>query len=179
MWDTLCKYTSRVRSIIQTSNSTSIEALGSILLSCPLAPTSLFPNLRKLTWHAIGTRGAANFLRMAFVPTLLFLDVTVSSVSTSLAFLSVLSSLGTLCPRLQSLYMNREPLTGHSYCKIIPFVIKSFSTLHHLRTLRAWDIGDQGIQHIMQLRALRPLSLDLSSWSIGEERSYLQLPGFS
>ncbi|KAG1869802.1 hypothetical protein C8R48DRAFT_99907 [Suillus tomentosus] len=178
MWDTLCKYTSRVRSIIQTSNSTSIEALGSILLSCPLSPTSLFPNLRKLTWHANGTRGAADFLRMVFVPTLLFLDVTVSSVSTSLAFLSVLSSLGTLCPRLQSLYLNREPSTDHSYCKIIPFVIKPFSTLHHLRTLRAWDIGDQGIQHIMQLRALKWLSLDLSSLSIGEEQLYLQLPGF-
>ncbi|KAG1900593.1 uncharacterized protein F5891DRAFT_909718, partial [Suillus fuscotomentosus] len=102
MWDTLCKYTSRVRSIRQIYH-TSIEALGSILLSCPLAPTSLFPNLRELTWHANGTRGAADFLRMALVPTLLILDVTVSSVSTSHAFLSVLSSLGTSCPHLQSL----------------------------------------------------------------------------
>lgn len=178
MWDTLCKYTSRVRSIRQTSNSMSIEALGSILLSCPLAPTSLFPNLRELAWHANGTRGAADFLRMAFVPTLLVLDVAVSSDSTSLAFLLVLSSLGTLCPRLRSLYMHYEHLTGHSYCKIIPFVIKPFSTLHHLRTLQVWDIGDQGIQHIMQLRALQSLSLDLDSWPIGENRLYLQLPGF-
>ncbi|KAG2111184.1 uncharacterized protein F5147DRAFT_771916 [Suillus discolor] len=178
MWDTLCKYTSRVRSIRQTYSSMSIEALGSILLSCPLAPRSLFPNLRKLTWRANGTRGAADFLRVAFVPTLLVLNVAVSSVSTSIAFLSVLSSLGTLCPRLQSLYMDYEPLTDHSYCKIIPFVIKPFSTLHHLRALQVWDIGDQGIQHIMQLRALQSLTLDLNSWSIGEKRSYLRLPGF-
>lgn len=66
MWDTLSKYTSRVHSVTQSDNSVFIEPLSLMLLSCPLA-ASLFPRLRRLTWHADATRGAAEFLRVTFV----------------------------------------------------------------------------------------------------------------
>ncbi|KAG1752896.1 hypothetical protein EDB19DRAFT_972773 [Suillus lakei] len=78
MWDTLSRYTSRVHSIAvkQTSDPLAIiEHLGLIMLSCPSTPASLFPKLRSLVWHGGGTRSAAEFLRMAFVPSLLYLDM--------------------------------------------------------------------------------------------------------
>jgi len=176
MWDALCRYTSRVHSITQQYNSASMEALSSILLSCPLAPASLFPNLRQLTWVADGTCGVVDFLRMAFVPTLLVLDVVI--YSTSPAFLSVLSSLGTLCPRLQSMTLSYYPLADRLVNKFSPFIIKPISKLHHLRALEVWDLGDQGIRHIMELQALQSLTLNLTVSSTWEKRSHLQLPGF-
>ncbi|KAG0694386.1 hypothetical protein DFH29DRAFT_1006385 [Suillus ampliporus] len=52
------------------------------------------------------------------------------------------------------------------------------SRLHHLRTLRVWDLGNTGIDHIMQLQALRTLHLDLKISSAGESRkSHLSFPG--
>src|ERR1700693_6276397 len=81
MWDTLSRYTSRVHSITQSENSSFIEPLSLILLSCPSAPASFFPTLRRLTWRADATRDAAEFLRMALVPSLLSLTVQMSSPS--------------------------------------------------------------------------------------------------
>ncbi|KAG2132633.1 hypothetical protein BD769DRAFT_549710 [Suillus cothurnatus] len=177
MWDALCRYTSRVHSITQQYNSASMEALSSILLSCPLAPASLFPNLRQLTWVADGTCGVVDFLRMAFVPTLLVLDVVI--YSTSPAFLSVLSSLGTLCPRLQSMTLSYYPLADRLVNKFSPFIIKPISKLHHLRALEVWDLGDQGIRHIMELQALQSLTLNLTVSSTWEKTVAFATPRLS
>ncbi|KAG0706741.1 hypothetical protein DFH29DRAFT_1076734 [Suillus ampliporus] len=179
MWDTLCKYTSRVHSITVTQSSRLtdiIEPFGLLMLSCPLAPGSLFPNLRKLTWSADGTHGAAEFLRMAFVPSLLVLDVRVSSASS--AFITILSSLGALCPHLQDMAVRIQRGNDDSFRKISPFITQPISQLHHLHKLLVWDLGDQGIEHVMQLPALQSLSLDLRTLSAWERRLDLQFPGF-
>ncbi|KAG1750451.1 uncharacterized protein EDB91DRAFT_1217140 [Suillus paluster] len=172
MWDILCKYTTRVYSITQSGRSAVIEALGSLMLSYPSASASLFPNLRKLTWHADGTHCAAEFLRMAFVPTHLFLDMRISSASP--IFLSVLSSLGTLSPHLRIMTMKYPSATNDSLRKASPFIAQSISQLHHLRKLSIWDLGNQGMERLMQLRALQTLWLDLK----GDRRSHLRVPGF-
>ncbi|KAG2043390.1 hypothetical protein BDR03DRAFT_1087600 [Suillus americanus] len=182
MWDTLSRYTSYVRSITQPGNSTSIEPLGLILLSCPLAPASLFPKLCRLTWHADVTRGATEFLRMAFVPSLLSLSLNVHISSASPAFLPVFSSLGTLCPRLHSMNLRSShlhPVDAPSPNNS-PFIIQPISQLHHLRNLEVWDLGIQGIQQIMLLRALQKLTLDFraSSSSAWSRRLPSQLLGF-
>lgn len=179
MWDTLCKYTSRVHSIIATQSrrfEAIVEPLGSLMLSFPSTPASLFPNLRKLSWSANGTRGATEFLRMALVPSLLVLDVQISS--TSSVFLSVLSSVGALCPHLRDMALRIRPATDEFFRKISPFVTPPISQLHHLHSLSVWDPGNQGIEHIMQLRALRSLCLDLRTFSASERKSRLELPGF-
>lgn len=194
IWGILCKYTSRVHSITQSDRSAVIEPLGSLMLSCPSTPASLFPNLRKLKWHTDGTHCAAEFLRMAFVPTLLSLDMQISSPST--IFLSVLSSLGTLCPDLQIMNIlfpsathdnlfpsaTRDilfPSATHDLLrKTSPFVAQSISQLHRLQGLFVWDLGNQGNEHLMQLPALRTLWLDLKASSAWGRRSPLQLPGF-
>ncbi|KAG2357925.1 hypothetical protein BDR07DRAFT_1379756 [Suillus spraguei] len=59
-----------------------------------------------------------------------------------------------------------------------PFIAQSISQLHNLRTLRLWDLGNTGIDHIMQLQALRTLHLDLRILSAGERKSHLPFPGF-
>jgi len=177
MWDTLSKYTSRVHSVTQSHNSMILEPLSLILLSCPLAPASLFPKLRRLTWHANVTPGAAEFLRMAFVPSLLSLEVLTSFVSP--AFLLVLSSLGTFCPRLQSMTLGSRRAFDVSL-NSSPFIVQPISQLHHLRDLEVWDLGIQGIQHIMLLQALREVTLDfrISSSSAWDRCLPSSLPGF-
>ncbi|KAG1761783.1 hypothetical protein EDD22DRAFT_804142 [Suillus occidentalis] len=175
-WGILNKYTSRVHSITQSDSLTVIGLLGSLMLSCPSAPASLFPNLRSLTWYADGTHYAAEFLRMAFVPTLLFLDIQISSASS--IFLSVLSSLGTLCPHIQELDMQLPSATSDLVHKTSPFVAQSISQLHCLEVLHVWDLGNQGNEHLMQLPALKELWLDLKTSSAWEGRSLLQFPGF-
>ncbi|KAG1751464.1 uncharacterized protein EDB91DRAFT_1243725 [Suillus paluster] len=181
MWETLARYTSRVHSItvVQFAKDTIlpvIERLSLIMLSCPSAPASLFPNLRKLTWYADGTRGAADFLRMAFVPSLVEVNLRIASASS--AFLSVLSSLGTLCPRLQSMAVRIHLAGNDSPRKISPFITQSISQLHYLLSLTVWDLGNEGMKRVMQLRALQSLSLDLTALSAWETWLHLQFPGF-
>ncbi|KAG2125762.1 hypothetical protein DEU56DRAFT_565087 [Suillus clintonianus] len=147
------------------------------MLSCPSTPASIFPNLRKLRWRADGTQCAAQFLRVALVPTLLDLDINISSPS-SICFLSVLSSLGTLCPHLLIIHMRSPSATNDLLHKISPFIVQSISQLHHLKTLLVWDLGNQGNEQLMQLRALRKLGLYLKSSSAWERRSHLRFPGF-
>ncbi|KAG0700855.1 hypothetical protein DFH29DRAFT_1000766 [Suillus ampliporus] len=180
MWDTLFKYTSRVHSITVSESGSRgdralIELVTVLMLSCPSTPASLFPNLRKLAWRA---DGIAEFLRMVLVPSILVLDVQISS--TSPAFLSVLSSLGTLCPHLQNMTVtvNLRRATDDLLHKISPFIAQPIPQLHHLHTLSVWDLGSQGIEHLMQLRALQSLSLNLKTSSAWDTKSPLQFPGF-
>ncbi|KIK37254.1 hypothetical protein CY34DRAFT_93075 [Suillus luteus UH-Slu-Lm8-n1] len=177
MWDTLSRYTSRVHSITQSRKSKFIELLSLIILSYPSAPTSFFPNLRQLTWFTDATtHDAAVFLRMALVPSLLSLTVQISPASP--AFLSVFSSLGTLCPRLQCMTLDHgrsidEPSSN------LPFIMQPISQLRHLRGLDIWGVGIQEIQQIMLLGALQRLVLAMvSPSSAWDKPSPLQLPGF-
>ncbi|KAG2355750.1 hypothetical protein BDR07DRAFT_1613517 [Suillus spraguei] len=177
MWNTFCNYASRVHSITQSVTSQNIDRLGLLMMSCPSAPmsSSLFPNLVHLTWNADGTRSAAEFLRMALVPSLVVFSLQVCSPSPS--FLAVLSSLGASCPHLRVLntvYRQSEELSR----KVSPFITQSISQLQHIQTLAIWDIGNQGIKHVMQLRALRFLSLDFTTSSAWDAKLYFPLPGF-
>ncbi|KAG2028851.1 hypothetical protein BDR03DRAFT_976267 [Suillus americanus] len=179
MWDTLFKYTFRVRSITakQTSHpSAIIGSLSVIMMSYPSTSAPLFPNLRELTWHAGGSYFAAEFLRMTFVPSLRVLTLRFTSASST--FLSILSSLGTLCPHLQSMTLRYRPEMEDLSSKISPFVAQSISQLRNLHTLMLWDLANPGIDHIMQLQALRTLDLDLRTLSVGERQSLLPFPGF-
>ncbi|KAG1762908.1 hypothetical protein EDD22DRAFT_537528 [Suillus occidentalis] len=177
MWDTLSRYTSRVHSITQSRKSKFIELLSLIILAYPSAPTSFFPNLRQLTWFTDDTtHDAAEFLRMALVPSLLSLTVRISPASP--AFLSVFSSLGTLCPRLQCMTLNHGRSIDEPFSKS-PFIMQPISQLRHLCDLHIWDMGIQEIQQIMQLEALQRLVLDMHvSLSAWDKPSPLQLPGF-
>ncbi|KAG2111176.1 uncharacterized protein F5147DRAFT_771909 [Suillus discolor] len=175
MWHTLVKYTSRVHSITVLDDMEAIDLLCAIILSCSSAPASLFPNLHKLKWHASGTHCAAQVLRMVFVPSLLELNMDIPSASS--AFLSVLSTLGTSCPRLQNMSLNYGPSFPILSFKASPFITRSISQLHHLHTLSVCDLGIQGIKHLTELRALESLSLkftDPSDWDTVD----LSFPGF-
>ncbi|KAG1751466.1 uncharacterized protein EDB91DRAFT_609358 [Suillus paluster] len=68
MWATLSGYTFHVHTITvtQTCPLKFIEALSLIMMSYPSGPASLFPNLRKLTWGADGTRGSSRVLAHGF-----------------------------------------------------------------------------------------------------------------
>ncbi|KAG2740912.1 hypothetical protein P692DRAFT_20880501 [Suillus brevipes Sb2] len=179
MWDTLFKYTLRVRSITvkRTSHpSAIIGSLSVIMLSYPSASAPLFPNLRELTWYAGGYHFTAEFLRMTLVPSLRVLTLRFTSASSS--FLSLLSSLGTLCPHLQNMTLKYYPAMEDLSNKLSPFIAQSISQLRNLHTLMLWDLANPGMDHIMQLQALRTLDLDLRTSSVGERQSLLPFPGF-
>lgn len=175
MWHTLFKYTSRVHSITVPNDMEAINPVCLLVLSCSSAPALLFPNLRKLEWHASGTHCAADFLRMVFVPSLLELNMDIPSASS--AFFSVLSSLGTSCPRLQNMSLNYGFRPLILSFEASPFITRPISQLHHLHTLSVCDLGIQGIEHLTELRALESLSLKFtidSAWDIVD----LSLSGF-
>ncbi|KAG2074692.1 hypothetical protein BDR04DRAFT_1071132 [Suillus decipiens] len=184
LWSTLFEYSSRVHSITVSQKSIPsavIEPLSMLLLSSPSPSASWFPNLQKLTWDADGTNTFAPFLRMALVPSMLVLHVEISSASESnTTFLSVLSSLGTLCPHLQNVTMRIRRLNNDftSLQHISPFIAQPISQLHHLHTLSVWDAGSEVTEHAMKLRAMQSLSLDLRASSAWDDKPRFQFPGF-
>ncbi|KAG2043386.1 hypothetical protein BDR03DRAFT_1087596 [Suillus americanus] len=182
MWHTLFKYTSRVHSIIVPRSNCDravIEPLCLLMLSCSSPPGSLFLNLCKLKWGANGTHCAADFLRMMFVPSLVEFKLDMHLYSASSAFLSVLSSLGTLCPHLQNMTLSFAPPPTHALSvKLSPFIIRPISQFHHLHTLSIWDIGIQGMERFVELQALESLRLDLTVSSTWHTKSDLSFPGF-
>ena len=111
---------------------------------------------------------------MAFVPSLLSLDMYISA-SPSSAFLSVFSSLGSFSPHLEEMtVVTHETSDIH---RVSSFVTQPILQLHRLHTLSIWDIGNQGIEHLMQQPALQSLSLDLRT-SCRDRRAQSQFPGF-
>ncbi|KAG1777765.1 hypothetical protein EV702DRAFT_1196975 [Suillus placidus] len=179
LWDTLFEYSSRVRSItVKSIPSAVIEPLSVLMLTSPSTPASWFPNLHKLTWHADGTHKFAPFLRMVLVPSMLVFHMEIFSACS--AFLSVLSCLGTLCPDLQNMTMRirRESDDFKLLHQISPFIAQSISQLHHLHTLSVWDSGSEITEHVMKLRAMQSLSLDLRASSAWGEKPRFQFPGF-
>ncbi|KAG1762907.1 hypothetical protein EDD22DRAFT_1050458 [Suillus occidentalis] len=182
LWDTLFEYLSRVHSITVTQKSipsTVIEPLNVLMLASPSTPMSWFPNLHKLTWHADATRILAPFLRMALVPSVLVLTVEISSPP-DYTFLSVLSSLGALCPYLQNMTfrIRHESEDFDLSHQISPFIAQPISQLHHLHTLSIWDAGSEVLELVMKLRAIQSLSLDLRTSSAWDEKPRFQSPGF-
>ena len=110
---------------------------------------------------------------MAFVPSLSSLDIKIFSPSST--FLSVISSLGASCPHLQDVTLALATYET-SKDKVSPFILQPISQLQNLHTLSIWDLGNRGIGHIMQLPALRSLSLNLKGEpSIRDSQSQLQL----
>lgn len=177
LWDTLFEYLSCVRSItVKSIPPAVIEPLTVLMLSSPSTPASWFPNLHKLTWHADGTHKFAPFLRMALVPSLLVLYVEISAADST--FLSVLSSLGTLCPYLQDMTTHIRHKSDDLWHPISPFIAQSISQLRHLHTLSAWDTGSKVTEHVMKLPAMQSLSLDLRSSSDWGKKPQFQFPGF-
>jgi hypothetical protein len=113
---------------------------------------------------------------MTLVPSLWVLTLQFTSASSS--FLSILSSLGTLCPHLQSMTLRCRPATEDLSSTLSPFIAQSISQLHNLHTLMLWDLANPGMDHIIQLQALWSLDLDLRTSSVRERQSLLPFPGF-
>ncbi|KAG1870229.1 hypothetical protein DFJ58DRAFT_723125 [Suillus subalutaceus] len=168
LWDTLFEYSSRVHSITVTQKSipsTVTEPLSMLILSSPSTTASWFPNLHKLTWHADGTHIFAPFFAHG-----------------SSTVYVVLSSLGTLCPYLQNVTMSipsqRQSDNFKLLHQISPFIARPISQLHHLHTLSIWDAGREITEHVMKIRAMQSLSLDLRTSSAWNEKPRFQFPGF-
>lgn len=117
----------------------------------------MFPKLRCLAWGNNQTHLAIEFLRMAFVPSLVSLDLQISLISPALALL--LFDIGTACPNLTSFQID-YPVLNHEMAPILTEVI---CQLHRLSVLTVCKLEDKGMAHIMQLQSLKELWLYIGS----------------
>lgn len=155
-WTTFRKYASRVHSIMQSGDSSPIiDHIRIIMLSYPYPSSTMFPNLLHLAWNVDQTHLVIEFLRMAFVPSLVSLDLRITSISPAL--MSILSTIGTACPNLTSF----RPQVGDPtlYREIAPFLTQAICQLHHLSALTMCEPEDPGMVHITQLQSLETLWL--------------------
>jgi len=96
-----------------------------------------------------------------------------------ITFRHLLSVLSTLGPHVLTCRMCCE----NSICsrqldsKISPFIAQPISQLNNLQRLATWDLGNQGIEHIMQLQTLQVIDIGLKSGTIC--RAILATPWFS
>ncbi|KAJ8583771.1 hypothetical protein M405DRAFT_828035 [Rhizopogon salebrosus TDB-379] len=99
----------------------------------------------------------------------------------SFAFLSVLSSLGALCHRPQDAVMKLQrasnDLLDSSIFTLPTLIARPISQLNNLHKLTTWDLGNQIIEHPMQLQTLQVLSLNSRVSSAWERRSRNHSPG--
>jgi hypothetical protein len=127
------------------------------MLSDPYPSSTMFPKLRCLAWGNNQTHLAIEFLRMAFVPSLVSLDLQISLISPALTLL--LSKIGTACPNLTSFQID-YPMLNHEMAPILTQVI---CRLHRLSVLTICELEDKGMAHIMQLQSLKELWLYIGS----------------
>ncbi|KAG1870205.1 hypothetical protein DFJ58DRAFT_723102 [Suillus subalutaceus] len=155
-WATFRKYASRVHSITQSGDpSPIIEHIRIIMLSYPYPSSTMFPNLRCLAWNVDQTHLIIEFLHMAFVPSLVSLDLRITSISPTL--MSILSTIGTACPNLTSFRPQVDDPTLNR--EIAPFLTQAICQLHHLSALTVCGLEDLGMVHVTQLQSLKTLWL--------------------
>ncbi|KAG2135514.1 hypothetical protein DEU56DRAFT_807389 [Suillus clintonianus] len=184
-WDTFRKYASRVRSITQSKDPSFIlEHLRMLMLAYPYPPSTMFLNLRSLTWNANQIHLAIEFLRMALVPSLVSLDLRITSISPVLK--SILSNIGTTCPNLTYFYFRPQmddPKLNRDFAPVLTHVI---CQLKKLSALTICHLEDPGMKHVTQLKSLKTFWLyvaptflrrtGLSPQSLGfEHLDYLSL----
>lgn len=155
-WATFRKYASRVHSITQSGDpSPIIEHIRIIMLSYPYPSSTMFLNLRRLVWNSDQTDLVIEFLRMAFVPSLVSLDLRITSISPAL--MSILSTIGTTCPNLT--YFLPQVVDPTLNCEIAPFLTQAICQLHRLSALTVCELEDPGMVHVTQLQSLKTLWL--------------------
>lgn len=159
-WATFRKYASRIHSITQSGDPSPIAGhIRILMLSYPYPSSTMFPNLRRLAWNNSQTSLAIEFLRMAFVPSLVSLDLRITSISPALTLL--LSTIGTACPNLTSFRSQiGDPTLSREIAPILTWAIYQ---LHHLSALTVCELEDPGMVHITQLQSLKKLWLYIGS----------------
>ncbi|KAG2154389.1 uncharacterized protein EDB93DRAFT_1131952 [Suillus bovinus] len=156
VWATFRRYASRVHSITQSGDpSPIIEHLRILMLSYPYPSSTMFPALQSLAWNVNQTHLIIEFLRMAFVPSLVSLDLRITSISPAL--MSVLSTIGTACPNLTSFRPQVDDPTWNR--ELAPFLTQAICQLHHLSALTVCELEDPGMMHVTQLQSLKTLWL--------------------
>ncbi|KAG2129739.1 hypothetical protein DEU56DRAFT_816489 [Suillus clintonianus] len=149
-WDIFDKYAPRVRSITQSGDpSFIIEHLRILVLSYP--SSTMFPNLRSLTWNCTQIHLALEFLRMALVPSLVSLNLRITSISPAL--MSILSIIGATCPNLTYFRSQIDDPTFHH--DFAPFLTPAICQLRNLSALSVCDLDDTGMKHVTQLESLK------------------------
>ncbi|KAG2111190.1 uncharacterized protein F5147DRAFT_686696 [Suillus discolor] len=162
-WATFREYAFRVHSITQSEDpSPIIDYLRILMLSYPYPSSTMFPNLRSLAWNVHEIHLAIEFLRMAFVSSLVSLDLRIASISPAL--ICILSTIGTACPNLTSFRPQVDNPTWNR--ELVPFLTQAICQLHRLSTLTVCELEDPGMMHVTQLQSLKTLWLYIGPSSL-------------
>ena len=152
-WNVVLRYAPRVRELSLHDDDLSVKILRSLWFRTTL----LLPNLRKLRWvHEQQTSVAS--IRWLLSPSLIHLDIRLGEEDDT-SVLAFLESYHTLCPNLKTLYIDhsgRSPRMTAAISRAIP-------RSPNLEALDCGHIDEEGLIHVVESRALKKFSGDLTN----------------
>ncbi|KAG8216923.1 hypothetical protein J3R82DRAFT_7199 [Butyriboletus roseoflavus] len=183
-WDIFFRYSSRVRFLFQSVGSEILTQCSSLsddvifALSTPPTYGPLIPYLRTLYWDK-PNRKHASLLRLLLTPSLVSLSL--SSCALRSPEVSILSSIGTVCPSLKSLsIVSHRPFANILDAKGEKILSEALLYLHSLESLVCPALDETAIIHLSHLPFLVELSFELQlDFQLEKVRPFVAAPAFA
>lgn len=183
-WDIFFRYSSRIRTLFHSIGPevlTQCSSLGDdviFALSNPPTYGPIVPYLKTLYWDK-PNRKYASLLRLLLTPSLVNLSLSYCSLRSP--EVSILTSIGTVCPSLKSLCIApHRPFGNILDAKGEKILSEALLYLHSLESLVCPALDEAAIVHLSRLPLLTGLSLELQlDFQLEKVRPYVIPPGFA
>ncbi|TRM66506.1 hypothetical protein BD626DRAFT_159505 [Schizophyllum amplum] len=129
-------------------------------LAAGWGPTSLFPNLRTISWNTIDDH--APFLRAILSPSVTELSLSPSTVYPSSMLFSVLSSVQRVCPALTTLRVHPSPHDAVYELPAVTALVRHCTPLRSLK-LPGVRLDADAIAHVGGLPGLRSFEMSVEA----------------
>ncbi|KIJ61284.1 hypothetical protein HYDPIDRAFT_42699 [Hydnomerulius pinastri MD-312] len=168
-WETLRKYAARTRSLYMCIiEDPPITVDRFLALSNPPGAIPLFPNLRTLAWYPSNHQEMLPFLRLLCGPSITSLS---AEFAIDPASLSMLASLGTLCPNVSDISISAANAVLTDDMTVA--LSTSICQWHLLKEVACDDLSISAMEHLSQTRGLESLTVFasqlVSSFTRGKE----------
>lgn len=163
-WEIFFRYSSRVRLLFQDFGSELMTQCSSLsddvifALSTPPTYGPLIPYLKTLHWDK-PNRKHASLLRLLLTPSLVTLSLSCCALRSP--EVSILTSIGTVCPSLKSLSIASQRPFSNLDAKGEKILSEALLYLHSLESLVCPALDETAIIHLSHLPLLTELSLEL------------------
>lgn len=182
-WEIFFRYSSRVRHLFKCVGSEFLTCsnLGDdviFALSNPPTYGPLIPYLRTLHWDK-PDREYASLLRLLLTPSLVSLSLSCCTLRSP--EVSILTSIGAICPSLKTLSMVPHITLGNLLdAKGEKIVSQTLLYLHSLESLVCPALDEAAIVHLSRLPSLVELSFELQlDFQLEKVRPFIEPPAFS
>ena len=183
-WEIFFRYSSRIRTLFKSVGPeilTECSSLGDdviFALSNPPTYGPLIPYLKTLYWDK-PNRKYASLLRLLLTPSLVSLSL--SGCALRSPEVSILTSIGTICPTLKSLYI----LSHKAFASILDakgekILSEALLYLRSLESLSCPALDEAAIVHLSHLPLLTELSFELQiDFQLEKVRPFIAPPAFA